>query len=85
MSNFFEDAVKSGFFMYMAEAEGKDKLVNTREARVNAVINDLRYIDRSSLRQNPDYFLRQACTAHDLEDISAKEIAKIEIAINKSR
>ena len=71
--------------MYMAEAEGKDKLVNTRESRVNAVINDLRKMDRSTLRTNPDYFLRKACSAHSLDDLSAKEISKIEIAINKSR
>lgn len=83
MSNFFSDAVNSGFFMYMAEAEGKDNLVNTREAKVNAIINDLRYMDRSELRGNPDYFLRKACRAHNLEDITQKEIAKIQIAINK--
>ena len=37
---FFNDAVKSGFFMYMAEAEGQDDLVNTRQAKINAVIRD---------------------------------------------
>lgn len=85
MSNFFSDAVKSGYFMYMAEAEGKDNLVNTREAKINAIINDLRLLSRDELRGNPDYFLRKACRAHGLEDITQKEVAKIQIAINKGR
>lgn len=38
----FNDMVKSGYFMYMAEAEGHDNLVSTRTAKINAVIKDLR-------------------------------------------
>ena len=40
----FKDMVDSGYFMYMAEAEGHDKLVNTRTAKINAVIKDLQYV-----------------------------------------
>lgn len=82
MANFFTDAVNSGYFMYMAEAEGKDNLVNTRAAKINAVINDLRYMSRDELRGNPDYFLRKACVAHNLDDLTSREIGKIQNEIN---
>ena len=32
----FNSMVNSGYFMYMAEAEGFDNLVSTRTARINA-------------------------------------------------
>ena len=32
----FNSMVNSGYFMYMAEAEGLDSLVSTRTARINA-------------------------------------------------
>ena len=32
----FNSMVNSGYFMYMAEAEGLDNLVTTRTARINA-------------------------------------------------
>ena len=31
---------KLGYFLYMAEAEGVDSVVNTKQARINAAIND---------------------------------------------
>ena len=41
---FFNEMVDSGYFMYMAETEGHTNLVNTRTAKVNAVIKDLKDI-----------------------------------------
>ena len=81
MKNFFSDAVTSGFFMYMAEAEGFDNLVNTREAKLNAIIKDLRGLG-SRLARDPDRFLEEACLMHNIEPTPA-EIKYIERGVNK--
>ena len=60
----FKDMVDSGYFMYMAEAEGHDKLVNTRTAKVNAVIKDLQYV--VSCGENPYNHLDRILFNHDL-------------------
>lgn len=82
MSNFFSDSVRSGYFMYMAEAEGHDNLVNTRQAQLNAIVNDLRAVPRSDLRINPSNYLYKACVNHSIEHLSDKEVRYIEDRIN---
>ena len=81
MSNFLSDSVKSGFFMYMAETEGMDNLVNTRQAKINAIIKDLQELGPVILN-GPDYYLRRACAAHDFDPTPA-EIKQIEEGVNK--
>ena len=63
----FNEAIKSGYFMYMAEAEGFDNLVNTRQAKLNAV--------RKELPFNPSYTdLEAVCLKHGLSTISEQEL-----------
>ena len=46
------------YFLYMAEAEGMDDLVDTYEARMNAVINEFEGAYRSGEDIN-NYYLQQ--------------------------
>ena len=60
------DMVNSGYFMYMAEAEGLDYLVDTRDAKLNAIKRELPY--------NPSYEdLRDSCLKHRIDSLSEKE------------
>ena len=40
----FYDAVNSGFIPFILEAEGRDDLISTRNAKINASIKDFKYI-----------------------------------------
>ena len=63
----FNKAIKSGYFMYMAEAEGLDNLVNTRQARLNAA--------RKEMPFNPSFTDVEAiCLKHGLQSISEEEL-----------
>lgn len=73
----FNDYVKTGQFMYMAEANGMDNLVTTREAQIQAIIHDLRECGgRPSNIQ-----IVQACRTHGIYSLSAKEMRRIENAL----
>ena len=72
MSNFFNNMVKSGYFMYMAEAEGCDDLVNTRTAKVNAAIKDFKYL--IGQRENPNDYIDVVLAKHGLTQDSLTEI-----------
>lgn len=62
----FSDMVNSGYFMYMAEAEGLDYLVGTRDAKLNAIKQELSY--------SPSYEeLKASCLKHGIEMLSEKE------------
>ena len=73
----FSDMVEPGYFMYMAEAEGYDDLVNTREAKINAVIKDLQYV--VSCGENPYNHLDRILFNHNLceEMLSDDECRRI--------
>lgn len=73
----FKDMVDSGYFMYMAEAEGHDELVNTRTAKINAVIKDLKYV--VSCGENPYNHLDRILFSHNLceEMLSDEECQRI--------
>ena len=73
----FKDMVDSGYFMYMAEAEGHDELVNTRTAKINAVIKDLQYV--VSCGENPYNHLDRILFSHNLceEMLSDEECQRI--------
>ena len=81
----FNDMVKSGYFCYMAEAEGMDYLVNTREAKINAIINDLKATPRNELSAAPNACLMGVAAKHGIDwtDLSFTEIHKIERELNK--
>ena len=83
--SWLNDAINSGYFCYMAEAEGMDYLVNTREAKVNAIINDLKATPRNTLAAAPNACLMGAAAQHgiDWKDLSFTEIRKIERELNK--
>ena len=72
----FSDWVNSGFFMYMAEAEGMDNLINTRTAKLNAIRNELRSLYNFSFDD-----VEKICLKHDLNTISEKEYKYI-IGVN---
>ncbi len=73
----FKNMVNSGYFMYMAEAEGFDNLVNTRTASINAVIKDFKYIISSG--KNPNDYIDEVFNRHNLtiDSLSPEELEKI--------
>ena len=73
----FKNMVDSGYFMFMAEAEGFDNLVNTRTAKVNAVIKDFKYIISSG--ENPNDYIDDVFNRHNLtiEELTEKEVERI--------
>ena len=77
----FKDMVKSGYFMYMAEAEGCDNLVNTKTARINAAIKDFQKLYRDGY--DPNEYVNEVLSAHNLSEdlLTEKEIRRINSAI----
>ena len=78
MNNMFS----SGYFMYMAEAEGCDYLISTRTAKINAIIKDLKYI--ISQNKDPNDYVKDVCLKHNLPiyDLTQKEQDRINEALN---
>jgi len=78
----FNNMVKSGYFMYMAEAEGHDELVNTRTAKVNAAIKDFKYLVRQ--HENPNDYIDAVLAKHGLTEdmLTSDEIERINRAVN---
>ena len=62
----FKDMVDSGYFMYMAEAEGHDELVSTRTAKINASIKDFKDIVRQG--GNPNDYIDSVLAKHGLTE-----------------
>lgn len=62
----FKEMVDSGYFMYMAEAEGYPDLVNTRTAKINAIIKDFKYI--ISIVDNPNDYKKQIFAKYGLTE-----------------
>lgn len=69
------------YFLYMAEAEGVTEVVNTRQARLNAIIRD--YIAFAELGINIHDMEVQNYLAqkYDLEDLTAAEKHEIATAV----
>ena len=78
----FDKMVKSGYFMYMAEAEGLDGLVSTRTAKINRVIKDFKYIVNQ--HENPNDYIAQILAKHGLTEdmLTDMECERINRAIN---
>lgn len=77
----FREMVDSGYFMYMAEAEGFDNLVNTKTARINAAIKDFQKLYHNGY--NPNEYIHEVLSAHNLSEdlLTEKEIQRINSAI----
>lgn len=77
----FSDMVKSGYFMYMAEAEGTS-LVSTRTAKINAIIKDFKSLVRNG--KNPNNYINSVLAKHGLseDELTDREVRKINEAIN---
>lgn len=77
----FREMVKSGYFMYMAEAGGHDNLVNTKTTRINAAIKDFQKLYRDGY--NPNEYIHEVLSAHNLSEdlLTEKEIQRINSAI----
>lgn len=76
----FSDMIDSGYFMYMAEREGMDSLVSTREAKINAIINDCQKCINAG--ENPinyinDIINRHGLTYEGLTDDECKRISSL--------
>ena len=80
----FKEMVNSGYFMYMAEAEGYHDLVNTRTAAINSIIKDFKYIINSGV-ENPNNYKNQIFAKYGLteEMLTDAECQKIMNAIRK--
>lgn len=75
--------VGGGYFLYMAEAEGRTELVNTREARVNAVIKKMKWhIDKG---HDPQRYIDAVLADYNLtqEGLTEKELKKIEGSVKR--
>ena len=60
--------INSNYFKYMAEASGMDNLIDTREAKINAIINDLR-----CSYEDPNLIWRNICYRHGIDPSSLTE------------
>lgn len=66
------------YFLYMAEAEGVTEVVNTRQARLNAIIRDYAALANQGININDPEVQDYLNQKYDLEDLTAAE--KHEIA-----
>ncbi len=68
----------SSQFMYMAETEGYDSHINTRQARINAVIKEIRKNPKPVLPQRD---FEMILHKHNLDYLSASELRQIQNGI----
>jgi hypothetical protein len=66
------------YFLYMAENEGITEVVNTRQARLNAIIRDYAALAEQGININDMEVQNYLAQKYDLEDLTAAE--KHEIA-----
>ena len=73
----FHEAVNSGFAMYAAEAAGRDDLITTRTAKINASIKDFKYLVKQG--KNPNDYISIVLAKHGLkeEELTDRECEKI--------
>ena len=77
----FKNMVDSGYFMYMAEASGRDDLISTRTSRINSAIKDFKSLVRQGY--NPNDYIDEVLAKHGLSEdmLTSAEIRKINGAI----
>lgn len=73
----FNEAVNSGFVPYILEANGRDDLISTRTARINAAIKDFKSLVRQGY--NPNEYIHEVLAKHGLNEnsLTETEIRKI--------
>lgn len=69
--------MKLDYFLYMAEAEGHNDLVDTRQAKLNAVGKDLRNMGYAGQIVPANVFM-VICKNRGLEDITEEDVDYIE-------
>lgn len=65
-------------FMFMAEAEGWDSCVTTRQAKINAVIKEIRQYPKPTIQQSE---FEQILRKHNLTNLSGHELRQIQEGI----
>lgn len=61
------------YFLYMAESEGMTGVVNTRQARINAIIRDYVAFAKQGININDMEVQNYLNQKYDLEDLTAAE------------
>lgn len=69
------------YFLYMAEAEGVTEVVNTRQARLNAIIRDYAALAEQGININDPEVQDYLNQKYDLEDLTATEKHEIARAV----
>lgn len=69
------------YFLYMAEAEGVTEVVNTRQARLNAIIRDYIALAGQGININNMEVQNYLNQKYDLEDLTAVEQHEIARAV----
>lgn len=83
MQGMFTRMIQTGYFPYMAEAEGHDELISTRTAKINAVIKDFKsLIDK---RVDPNLYKYEILASHGLSEqlLTDAECTKIKREVEK--
>ena len=69
------------YFLYMAEMEGITEVVNTRQARLNAIIRDYAALAEQGININDPEVQDYLNQKYDLEDLTAAEKHEIARAV----
>ena len=69
------------YFLYMAEQEGITEVVNTRQARLNAIIRDYIALAEQGININDMEVQNYLAQKYDLEDLTAAEKHEIARAV----
>ena len=69
------------YFFYMAEQEGVTEVVNTRQARLNAIIRDYIALAEQGININDMEVQNYLAQKYDLEDLTAAEKHEIARAV----
>ena len=69
------------YFLYMAEAEGVTEVVNTRQARLNAIIRDYIALAEQGININDMEVQNYLAQKYDLDDLTAAEKHEIARAV----
>lgn len=73
--------MKLNQFLWFAEAEGITEVVNTRQARINAIIKDCNAIASQGFNLNDPEVQDYLNQKYDLEDLTAAEKHEIARAV----
>ena len=69
------------YFLYMAEAEGVTEVVNTRQARLNAIVRDYIALAEQGININDMEVQNYLAQKYNLEDLTAAEKHEIAKAV----